>query len=84
MAVTVGGSAASAAPRTVGADTSPVGASTAPHRLVMYYQTQYFGGSGDLNPGTYVSPLPLGHAGATAMIVGAFHLNDTGVAALCG
>lgn len=48
------------------------------HRVAMYYQTQYVGGS-QAQGGTYVSPLPLGDAGATTIMVGAFHLDDTGV-----
>jgi len=45
-------------------------------RLVLYYQTQYVGGSGDDDPGTYVSPLPLADHGATHVYVAAIHLND--------
>lgn len=43
----------------------------ADQRLVVYYQTQYFGDSQ-----TYVSPVPLADNGATEVIVGAIHLND--------
>ena len=55
----------------------PAAATTTP-RLVDYYQTQYVGGT-STSWGTYVSPRPLARAGATDVVVGAFHVDDTGI-----